>query len=117
MTDKISLFFDAWGMADSDRMQALQDAAHPDLIYTDPNTAEPVVGLGAMDQYLAMFIQHMPGSAAKAVSVDTHFNYARVTVDFLMKGAATMRGQYFAELDDDGRISRMVGFIGTGDPA
>ena len=64
-----------------------------------------------------MFSANAPGWAAKVVGTDTTGGMTRATVAFGGKGPdgkdMTQLGQYFVETDGD-RISRMVGFVGTG---
>lgn len=113
MSNSIETFFGAWGSAGA---EAVADAFGDEVYYADPNTPEPIVTLSGLTDYVAMFATHMPGGAAKVVAISEHHGHARATVDFTKDGAAMMRGQYFADLDANGRITRMVGFPGDGAP-
>lgn len=118
MTNSITTFFSAWSEPDSGaRAQILERCVSPNVVYADPNTPAPLSSSDDLNGYLAMFTQHMPGASADVVSLSEHSESARATVDFVKDGAAMMRGQYFADLDNAGRITRIIGFTGNGDPA
>ncbi len=112
MTHSIETFFAAWADADN---AAVKAAVTDAVYYADPNTPEPVTGADDLAQYVAQFSQHMPGGGAQVVEISEHHGHARATVDFLKDGNPMMRGQYFADLDADGRITRLVGFTGMGE--
>ncbi len=116
MTDCLETFFSAWGDPSSDGRAVKTDAAiGPDFYYADPNAPEPLTGRDAYLAYLARFTEMMPGASAEVVAKSAHHGHARATVDFLKDGNRMMRGQYFADIEN-GRISRMVGFTGMGEP-
>lgn len=118
MTQTLEDFFAAWGETDSKaRAAILRRVCADSFYYADPNAPDPVTSVDGMNDYLAMFTSHMPGGSAKAAVINPCHSHARVTVDFEKDGAQMMRGQYFADLDGDGRITRMVGFPGMGDGA
>ena len=115
MAEAIAAFFDAWSVDGSTRRASLAQVTATEVYYADPNTPEPLVGVDALDAYLDMFTRHMPGASARVAHVSEHHGHVRATVDFLNNGAAMMRGQYFADLDADGKLVRIVGFTGTGE--
>lgn len=116
MNDLLDTLFSAWGDPSADGRAAKTDAAiGPDFYYADPNGPGPVTGRDAYLGYLAQFGEMMPGGSAKVVNVSAHNGHARATVDFLKDGNRMMRGQYFADLKD-GKISRLIGFPGMGEP-
>lgn len=118
MTQILHDFFAAWGDTDiNTRAATLHRVCADSFYYADPNAPEPVTSVDGMNNYLSMFTSQMPGATAKAAVVSLCHSHARVTVDFLKDDARMMRGQYFADLDGDGRITRMVGFPGMGDTA
>ncbi|WP_146345941.1 nuclear transport factor 2 family protein [Phaeobacter marinintestinus] len=115
MTDCIHTLFSAWGDPSPDGRASKTDAAiGPDFYYADPNAADPVEGRDAYLAYIAQFSDMMPGASAKVVSVSQHHGHARATVDFLKGDTLMMRGQYFADIND-AKITRLIGFTGTGD--
>jgi hypothetical protein len=115
MAEAIAAFFEAWSTTGPARKAQLAKVTARDVYYADPNTPEPLVGLDALDAHLDMFTRHMPGASARVAVHTAHHGHVRATVDFLNNGAAMMRGQYFADLDADGKLCRIVGFTGTGE--
>lgn len=116
MTDCIHSLFAAWGDPSPDGRAAKTDAAIGDeFYYADPNTPDPVRGRDAYLAYIAMFAQMMPGASASVANLSEHHGHVRATVDFLKDGNRMMRGQYFADVVD-GKVARLVGFPGTGEP-
>ena len=116
MTDLLETLFSAWGDPSPQGRATKTDAAlGPDFLYADPNTPDPVKGRDAYLAYIAQFGEMMPGASAKVVAVSEHLGFARATVDFLANGNRMMRGQYFADLSD-GKITRLIGFTGMGEP-
>lgn len=116
MSDTITSFFAAWGEPDMPKRAAMTAGAISDnFYYADPNAPDVITSLVGFVAYLGMFSKAMPGASAEVVSVSEHNGHARATVDFKSNGQTMMRGQYFADLDDEGRITRMVGFTGTGE--
>ena len=108
--------FSAWGDPSPDGRAAKTDAAiGPGFFYADPNIPSPVTGRDAYLAYIAQFGEMMPGASANVVTVSDHHGFARATVDFLRDGESMMRGQYFADITD-GRITRLIGFVGMGEP-
>ncbi|MFT7593805.1 MAG: hypothetical protein ACI8R4_001121 [Paracoccaceae bacterium] len=116
MTDLIQTLFSAWGDPLPEGRAAKTDAAlGPDFFYADPNTPDPVIGRDAYLAYIAQFGEMMTGAIARVVAVSEHHGFARATVDFLRDGERMMRGQYFADITE-GRITRLIGFVGMGEP-
>lgn len=119
MSDSISTFFDAWQITDAnDRSEMITSAVTSNIQYEDPRTPEKINGIAALSDYVGMFSANAPGWSAKVVKSDSRGNTIRVTVAFGGLGPdgteQLQHGQYFAELDGD-RVSRMVGFVGTGE--
>lgn len=116
MTDCLHTLFSAWGDPSAESRAAKTDAAlASDFYYSDPNTTDPVIGRDAYLTYITGFGDNMPGASAQVVAVAFHHGHARATVDFNKDGARMMRGQYFADIDD-GRVTRLIGFPGMGEP-
>lgn len=117
MTESIHILFAAWGDPTPEGRVAKTDAAiGPEFYYSDPNTPAPIEGRDAYLEYIAQFSARMPGAEAKVVAVSEHHGHARATVDFLKDGTRMVRGQYFADLQD-GKVVRLIGFTGMGEPA
>ncbi len=118
MATAFETFFDAWGETDA----AAQAGAVASVFgefgsYADPMTDAPLTGPDAVAAYIANFTRMAPGAVAQVVDEVARDGVARVTVEFRMPDGKAQPGQYFAELDADGRIARMVGFAGLGVPA
>lgn len=121
MTDSVATFFDAWSMTDADaRRRAIDSAMAPAFTYSDPRSGGRLTDPGALNDYLGAFSANAPGWTATVASADTRDGYVRALVAFGGKGPdgtdMVQHGQYFAELDGDGRIATIVGFVGTGAP-
>ena len=119
MSDPKSLhdFFAAWTIEDTDGRTAMVASAVSDnFSYSDPRTEQPITDLGAMSDYLSNFLKMCPPGAKVVVSDPVDFNgiSARATVQFIMGPDMKQTGQYFADLDSDGKISRLIGFVGKG---
>lgn len=119
MTDFISTFFDAWGTEDSElRFSKINGVVSETIQYDDPRTPETITGIAALHSYVSMFSENAPGWTAKVIKSDTIAGITRVTVAFGGQGPdgaqQVQHGQYFVERDGD-LISRMIGFVGTGE--
>ncbi|SEW28127.1 SnoaL-like domain-containing protein [Cognatiyoonia koreensis] len=119
MSDPIETFFDAWGMSDdAARADAIASVYADGGTYTDPRSPDTLSG-AAIAEYVNMFSANAPGWSAKVVKSDSIGGVIRTTVAFGGKGPdgsdMVQHGQYFADLAD-GKITRMVGFVGTGAP-
>ena len=115
MTDAVSTFFSAWGMADAaSRLSAIKGSLAQDASYMDPRTEAPLSGPEAIASYVGMFTQQAPGAVAEVISAANRSGVTRATLAFKMPNCMEQTGQYFVEYDKDDRIARMVGFVGTG---
>lgn len=120
MSDPISDFFDAWQIEEAnDRFNKIASAVAKDIQYDDPRTSDTIKGVDALSDYVGMFSTNAPGWSANVIKSDTTGSVTRATVAFSGAGSdgldKVQLGQYFVEKDGD-LISRMVGFVGTGDP-
>lgn len=121
MTDSVTTFFDAWQIEDAElRLGKIKSSVTETVRYDDPRTPETVNGVAALNNYVGMFSANAPGWSAKVVKNDTIAGFSRVTVAFSGIGPdgseKVQLGQYFVEKEGD-LISRMVGFVGTGEPS
>ena len=119
MSDLIKTFFDAWEINDAEsRMEKVSAAVSDDVVYDDPRTPETIKGIDALCEYVGMFSANAPGWTAKVEKSDTVAGMMRATVAFGGAGPdgnqMVQYGQYFVEVND-GLISKMVGFVGTGE--
>lgn len=121
MSDPISTFFDAWQLESADeRLQKITSAVTASIQYDDPRTPNTLNGIDALSEYVGMFSANAPGWSAKVVDTSVTAGMTRATVAFGGAGPdgkeIVQMGQYFIETDGD-LISRMVGFVGTGEPS
>ncbi|MEM9103248.1 MAG: nuclear transport factor 2 family protein [Pseudomonadota bacterium] len=118
MSNSIAIFFEAWQLTDANaRREKITHAVTQNVEYHDPRTPSAVNGIEALNEYVGMFSANAPGWTAKVIKSDTTADMTRVTVAFGGKGPdgedKVQLGQYFVETQGD-QISRMVGFVGTG---
>jgi ketosteroid isomerase-like protein len=119
MSDPIETFFAAWGMDDDTaRADAIASVYAPDGTYADPRSDGMLSG-SAIAKYVNMFSANAPGWTAKVVASSSTADCHRATFAFGGQGPdgseMVQHGQYFADIAD-GKITRMVGFVGLGAP-
>jgi hypothetical protein len=80
--------------------------------YTDPTVH--LTGRAALVAHIDAVLARYPGSTIEMTSaIDLHHAVARFAwKKVLADGTALPEGIDFAELDDDGRLTRIVGFFG-----
>ena len=120
MTNSVETFFDAWGMAeDGARADAISSVFAESGTYADPRSDGVLTGATAITSYVNMFSANAPGWTAKVVKSDESGGLTRATVAFGGMGPdgseMVQHGQYFVDMDGN-KITRMVGFVGTGAP-
>jgi len=116
----VETFFSAWGMDnDADRLAAISGVYAGGGTYADPRSPSVLEGAEAIAAYVNMFSANAPGWTASVVKSDEIAGSVRATVAFGGKGPdgseMVQHGQYFVDMDGD-KITRMVGFVGTGAP-
>ncbi|GAA6181730.1 hypothetical protein NBRC116594_31680 [Shimia sp. NS0008-38b] len=117
MPSSMIAFFTTWAENDATkRAEVLKDVMAKDFTYCDPNAPDVIADLDALNSYIGMFTQYAPGASASVVNTSETKGHHRVTVAFRMADGKEQLGQYFVELDADGRATRMVGFAGLGEP-
>jgi len=119
MSDCITTFFGAWEIEEAEaRLAKIKSAVAEDIQYDDPRTPETIQGIEALNGYVAMFSANAPGWSARVVKSETVATVTRATVVFSGMGPDGSKqeqlGQYFVEKHGE-CISRMVGFVGTGE--
>jgi len=119
MSDVISTFFNAWALNSADGgAEMIAGVVTSDVTYDDPRTTETVNGVDALCEYVGMFSANAPGWSAKVLKRDVVAGVTRVTVAFGGLGPdgkeMVQNGQYFVVVEDD-LISKMIGFVGTGE--
>lgn len=103
----------AWNDPEAEgRAQILDDTLSADgVYYSDPHLPEPAEGRAAFESYLEKFTGALPDGEMETGPVDEHHNHARVEFRILRAGQPLAQGHYFAELDGEGRVARLVGFM------
>lgn len=104
----------AWSAPDDEtRSRLLHAAWADDGRYQDPNS--DVQGRDALDAHIAGFQSRFPGARIERVGAAANhhgailFRWRIVARD----GTALLSGQDYAELDGNGRITKIVGFFDT----
>lgn len=120
MREAIETFFGAWGMSDADaRVAAISNVYTSDGGYADPRSSGLLTGIDAIAGYVGMFSENAPGWTAEVVNAAETDDVMRATVAFGGMGPdgskMVQHGQYFVDFDG-GKISRMIGFVGLGEP-
>ena len=117
MTDSVLRFFAAWSVPD-DAARDAQIAATlgASILYADPRTPAPLTTPAAVQDYVGQFSKSAPGWPVEAVHLSKTLGFVRATVRF-GEGDHAQWGQYVADLDDAGLITRLVGFVGLGSPS
>ncbi|TAH48728.1 MAG: nuclear transport factor 2 family protein [Betaproteobacteria bacterium] len=106
----------AWSEHDGARRWAMLERVWAaDGTYTDPSAH--VAGRSALDAHIAMTLREAlpPGASIVATThVDAHHGRFRFGwKGVLPDGSTFLEGTDFGEVDDDGRILRIVGFFGA----
>jgi len=116
MSDALTAFFAAWSVGDDATRDAqVDDALGASILYADPRTEAPLTTATAVKDYVGQFSKMAPGMPVSVANVSTTLTFARATVQF-GAGDQCQWGQYTADLDDAGKITRLIGFVGTGAP-
>jgi len=116
-TAKASLenYFKAWREPDADkRTELLSTAWVEDGTYTDPSAH--VEGRDALVEHISRFQsnpQFKNFSIVRASGIDVHHRTFRFEWEMQdPAGKSIMRGMDYGEFDDDGAITKIVGFFG-----
>lgn len=114
MTDSVSQFFAAWAEPDeAARDRQILGALGATILYAYPRTTAPLTHAQDVAAYVGQFTKSAPGWPVEAVHLTRTLDFVRATVRF-GSGDQTQWGQYTADLDPAGKITRLVGFVGTG---
>lgn len=116
MSDALTDFFTAWAIQDDTMRDAqVQGALGASILYADPRTDAPLTTADAVASYVGQFSKMASGMPVTVAATSTTLTYTRATVQF-GAGDQSQWGQYTADLDGDGKITRLVGFVGLGAP-
>jgi len=116
MSDAINSFFTAWAIEDdAQRDGQLRGSLGSEILYADPRTQAPLTTVDDVVGYVGQFSKMAPGMPVSVAATSSTLTYARATVQF-GAGDQVQWGQYTADLDANGKITRLVGFVGLGAP-
>lgn len=103
----------AWNDPDAEgRSRILDETVSPQgFYYADPHLPDPAEGRAAFEEYLTKFTGALPEGEMEIGPVDQHHDHARVEFRILRAGQPLAQGHYFADLDGEGRVSRLIGFM------
>jgi hypothetical protein len=108
--------FDAWAGDDAaERADLVAGLTVAEVYYADPHTG-PINGQQGLLEMIAGFRAMVPDGSAVSRDGDGYAGHARAAVEFRRAGKTFMTGQYFARLDDAGRITHLIGFAGPPTP-
>ena len=83
-------------------------------MYAGPRTEGQTTGRDVRAKYAGMFASGgMPGGVG---NTSTTLSHGRATLQF-GEGEQPRMGQYGVDMDDNGKIVRIVGFAGMGEPS
>lgn len=116
-SDAVAAYGAAWNEADPAARRTILDAVWAaDGVYCDPSTV--VEGRDALSGHIGGFQEQMAGHAIVTTSgVEEHHGWFRFAWRLTAAdGTPVVDGFDVGELDDDGRIRRIVGFFGPFPP-
>ena len=110
----IATYCAAWSEADPEKRRAmLAGTVSPDVIYVDPTVS--VSGASALSDHIEGVIAARPGATLEVTSrVDRHHRFARFGWRMIRADGSAMADSVdFVEINEDGRLKRIVGFFGA----
>ncbi len=119
MENALNTFFGAWSETDADaRLSMIRDACSSEAVYSDPRSGTTLTSLSDIADYVGNFSVNAPGWTAKVVSFDNVNGFGRAIIAFGGKGPdgseMVQNGTYFLQSDDNGKLTLLAGFVGTG---
>lgn len=117
--DALNTFFVAWSETDADyRMAAIVASMADGGTYSDPRSNARLSGHDAISHYVGQFSANAPGWAATVEKADEVNGYIRAIAAFGGMGPdgaeMVQHGTYFAEVDPNGKLTCLAGFVGNG---
>jgi hypothetical protein len=109
----IDRYCEAWSIPDAAlRKRMLDEVWAEGAVYTDPRAH--TTGAQELCDHIGRILQSRPGARIQRTSaVDAHHNLARFHWHVVLPDGTTLpEGIDVAELSDDGKIRRIVGFFG-----
>ncbi|MEM8554638.1 MAG: hypothetical protein AAGF71_07385 [Pseudomonadota bacterium] len=102
----------AWEADTSEaRYRIVQACTTDDFYYADPHSG-PLSGQAAFLGFLNIVKTRLPdGAMVPEGKMDQHETHARLPFTLMRSGAPVRSGIYFADLDPNNRVARLVGFL------
>lgn len=102
----------AWNEPDSARVRAhLEKALAPDVEFIDPSIVTR--GIDEFEANVHAVQERLPGAEYRRASgVDSHHTLHRYAWEIRKDGELLLPGFDVAEVDDEGRVRRVLGFFG-----
>ena len=107
----------AWNEADPGQVRGhLERAVAPDVHFVDPS--HDITGLDDFEAMVHHVQGQIPGAVySRASDVDSHHGLHRYHWAIHQDGELLMPGFDVTETDDEGRVTRVLGFFGVLEPA
>jgi predicted GTPase len=112
--DTIDQYLAAWNTLDSDqRSIAMQDIVADDCYYADAHLPDALTTREAHNQFITQFRTKFPEFSLQLNSPSQgHHHYYRFGWQLLKAdGSVFTTGMYFGEIDDEGKICKIIGFV------
>ncbi|MEL7301915.1 MAG: hypothetical protein AAFM92_16175 [Pseudomonadota bacterium] len=112
----LSELFSAWATPNEEDREALvRPLVSEDIVYADAHAPMSFTGADAFLEFLKVFNENVPDAEVRVIGATEVHGFTRATVALSRARAPLATVQYFIEADEDGRVTRLVGFDGTED--
>jgi hypothetical protein len=103
----------AWNERDPERVRAhLEKALSPEVVFIDPSIVTH--GIDEFEANVHEVHGRFPGADYRRASgVDRHHNVVRYAWEIHRNGERVLAGFDVTELDEEGRVARVLGFFGA----
>lgn len=108
----LNRMLDVWNERDPAKIRERVDAVFsPDVVFIDPTNS--IVGRDAFEAMVQEFRERLPEAiCSRSSGVDAHRGLHRYHWEIYQAGQRLIEGFDVAELNEDGRVSRVEGFFG-----
>ena len=91
----------------------MQEIVADDCYYADAHLPDPLVGRELHDRFITQFRDRFPDFRLKLASPgQSHHGYFRFAWELLKPDDSVfVQGMYFGEINDAGKISKIIGFV------
>lgn len=109
--------FTAWNEPDPTRIRGhIEAVLSPDIHFVDPSI--DLTGTDAFEANMHHVHTQIPGASyTRTSTIDAHHGYLRYHWEIHRDGALLLAGFDVTRVDDDGRITEVIGFFGPLDPS